>query len=271
MKLTGSRTPTPDDIDILLVRPGASANATVMSDAGGSLDVNAVDLTLDDEAAAALPDAAQIATGSYQPANYEGADPFPAPAPAPSGSVALFHLRRRGTQRHLEPVPGRRRRAGPERLGHELVAVDHDLRRPTASTTATATSAPAATATASAAASSSATTSTSASATSASASATTTSASPTTSASTAAAASTTTSATTSAAATTASGTLPRATADRTEARCRKTADPQGQSPRRQGAPRSLQASAAAASRRSRPESRSDRGPGFPVNLLVGRR
>ena len=64
MTLTGLSHTYPDDIDILLVRPGASANATVMSDAGGSLDVTAVNVTLDDEAASPLPDTAQITTGS---------------------------------------------------------------------------------------------------------------------------------------------------------------------------------------------------------------
>ena len=56
LTMTGLSHTYPDDIDILLVRPGASANATVMSDAGGSLDVSAVNLTLDDEAPAPLPD-----------------------------------------------------------------------------------------------------------------------------------------------------------------------------------------------------------------------
>ena len=69
MTLTGLSHTYPDDIDILLVPPGASANATVMSDAGGSSDVNAINLTLDDEAATQLPDAGQLATGSYRPAN----------------------------------------------------------------------------------------------------------------------------------------------------------------------------------------------------------
>ena len=79
----------PDDIDMLLVSPSGQ-NAIFMSDAGGSFDVVNCDLTIDDEAPAVLPDGSQLACpGSYQPANYEPGDPFPAPAPAPSGSVAL--------------------------------------------------------------------------------------------------------------------------------------------------------------------------------------
>src|SRR6476646_733066 len=78
----------PDDIDMLLVSPSGQ-NAIFMSDAGGSFDVVNCDLTIDDEAPVVLPDGSQLACRSYQPANYEPGDPFPAPAPAPSGSVAL--------------------------------------------------------------------------------------------------------------------------------------------------------------------------------------
>ena len=89
LKLTGLSHTYPDDIDVLLVSPGGR-NAIVMSDAGTGLDVVNVNLTLDDEAASQLPDAKQIASGSYRPANWPRmADPFPAPAPARSGAVAL--------------------------------------------------------------------------------------------------------------------------------------------------------------------------------------
>ena len=89
MKINGLSHTYPDDIDILLVRPGGTANATVMSDAGGSTDVVAADITLDDEAATQLPDSGGIPTGSYRPANWVAGDTFPAPAPAPSGNVNL--------------------------------------------------------------------------------------------------------------------------------------------------------------------------------------
>lgn len=77
-----------DDIDILLVGPQGQ-NLIVMSDAGGNLDLVNVDLTLDDAAAASLPDSAQIVSGAYKPTNYGGGDVFPAPAPAPSASTTL--------------------------------------------------------------------------------------------------------------------------------------------------------------------------------------
>lgn len=78
----------PDDIDMLLVGPQGQ-NAIIMSDAGGSTDIVNVTITLDDAAAAPLPDTTVIANGSYQPADYTTGDTFPAPAPAPSGAVAL--------------------------------------------------------------------------------------------------------------------------------------------------------------------------------------
>jgi len=88
--LHGVTGPYPDDSDFLLVGPGGQA--TIMSDAGGGSGPNAlnnVDITLDDEAAAPLPDEAPITSGSYQPANYLGVDPFPAPAPVATGQSNL--------------------------------------------------------------------------------------------------------------------------------------------------------------------------------------
>src|SRR6266508_1906852 len=78
----------PDDLDFLLVGP-AGQNAIIMSDAGGSLDVSNVVVTLDDAAAIPLPDSAQIISGTYQPTNYGTGDTWPAPAPAPLGGSAL--------------------------------------------------------------------------------------------------------------------------------------------------------------------------------------
>ena len=60
-----------------------------MSDVGGGAGVVAVDLALDDEALAPLPDEAQITSGSYRPTNQEGPDTFPPPAPTASGTSAL--------------------------------------------------------------------------------------------------------------------------------------------------------------------------------------
>ena len=90
VKLNGLQHTYPDDIDILLVGPGGE-RVMLMSDAGGSLDVVNVNLTIDSAALTALPDTSQISSGTYRPANYVGkdvpTDSFSAPAPAgPFGS-----------------------------------------------------------------------------------------------------------------------------------------------------------------------------------------
>jgi Ca2+-binding RTX toxin-like protein len=75
----------PQDIDILLSGP-AGQNVLLMSDAGGSADVNNVTLTFDD-LGPPLP-TTQIGSGTYRPTNHPGfPDTFPGPAPAPSGST----------------------------------------------------------------------------------------------------------------------------------------------------------------------------------------
>jgi subtilisin-like proprotein convertase family protein len=78
----------PDDLDVLLVGP-AGQNAVVMSDVGGSVDVNNLNLTLDDAAALSLPDASALTSGTFKPTNVGTTDSFPAPAPATSGGSAL--------------------------------------------------------------------------------------------------------------------------------------------------------------------------------------
>lgn len=88
VQLTGLSHTWPDDIDILLVGPQGQ-NIMIMSDAGGSADLNAVNLTFDDAAAGLLPDSTQIVAGSYRPTNYEPGDNLPAPAPATSGATTL--------------------------------------------------------------------------------------------------------------------------------------------------------------------------------------
>jgi subtilisin-like proprotein convertase family protein len=77
----------PDDVDILLVGPGGQ-KVVLMSDVGGSVDVSDATLTFDD-AGAALPDSIAIASGTYQPTNFEGTDTFSAPAPGGPYASAL--------------------------------------------------------------------------------------------------------------------------------------------------------------------------------------
>jgi subtilisin-like proprotein convertase family protein len=91
VKLNGFAHTNPDDVDVLLVAPDGT-NAIIMSDVGGGTDITGVDLTLDDAAASALPDAGPLASGTFQPTNSGSGDTFPAPAPAPSGGSALSAL-----------------------------------------------------------------------------------------------------------------------------------------------------------------------------------
>ena len=90
--LTGLSHTFPDDIDILLVGP-AGQSVVLMSDTGGSPDVVSVNLTFDDGAPSALPDTAQIVSGTFKPTNIGNGDAFPAPAPAGpyGGTLAVFN------------------------------------------------------------------------------------------------------------------------------------------------------------------------------------
>ena len=92
VRLTGLDHDWPSDIDVLLVGPGGQT-ALVMSDVGAGMSVSGVTLTLDDEAADRLPDAARLTTGTFRPTNAKGFegddDNFPAPAPAHDGRSAL--------------------------------------------------------------------------------------------------------------------------------------------------------------------------------------
>jgi hypothetical protein len=89
--INGYSEPVPDDIDVLLAAtqlPGS--NAIIMSDVGGAIAINNVNLVLDDAAASPLPDAGPIVSGTFQPTNASGsADVFPSPAPTPSGNSLL--------------------------------------------------------------------------------------------------------------------------------------------------------------------------------------
>lgn len=71
----------PDDLDILLVGPDGQ-KVMLMSDAGGSSDLNNVVLTFDDMAPDFLPDSGQIVSGRYKPTDYQPGDSLDPPAPA---------------------------------------------------------------------------------------------------------------------------------------------------------------------------------------------
>ena len=83
---------SPDDVDILLVSP-TGRSIVLMSDAGGTNEVNNLTLTFDDKANSALPDETSIATGIYRTSNYEGGDVYPNPAPqtTPSTTFSSFY------------------------------------------------------------------------------------------------------------------------------------------------------------------------------------
>ena len=55
----------------MLIGPG-SRTLVFMSDAGGTFDIANVNLTFSDDAAQALPDSGQLASGSYRPGAFTG-------------------------------------------------------------------------------------------------------------------------------------------------------------------------------------------------------
>jgi len=79
----------PEDFDMLVVGPG-SQNTMIMSDAGGSGQLNNVNLTFDDNASSTLS-TSQITSGTYKPTNVDSGDKdaFPSPAPAKPFGTAL--------------------------------------------------------------------------------------------------------------------------------------------------------------------------------------
>jgi subtilisin-like proprotein convertase family protein len=96
VSLTGLSHTYPSDIDLLLVGP-TGLSTVLVSDAGGSTDISGVNLTLDDEATASLPDSGGLASGTFKPTNindpFDYPDEVAAPAPGPaswSGSLSVF-------------------------------------------------------------------------------------------------------------------------------------------------------------------------------------
>src|SRR6185295_11833577 len=82
----------PDDMDILLVGPTGRATF-LMSDAGVNFNAGNVTLTFDDDAATAVPNSAQLVSGTFRPANYEIPNeimPPPAPPPPYVATLSVF-------------------------------------------------------------------------------------------------------------------------------------------------------------------------------------
>jgi subtilisin-like proprotein convertase family protein len=73
VRLNGVSHGYPDDIDMLLRAPNGMQQM-IWSDAGGQFDLFGVNVTLDSTASTALPDEAQIVSGTYKPADYDGGD-----------------------------------------------------------------------------------------------------------------------------------------------------------------------------------------------------
>ncbi|MGB8507462.1 MAG: lamin tail domain-containing protein [Pyrinomonadaceae bacterium] len=80
--ITGLSHTFPDDVDMMLVAPDGT-KMIIWSDVGGSTAATNVNITLDDAAAALLPDAGPLVSGTFRPSDVNATDPpFPAPAPA---------------------------------------------------------------------------------------------------------------------------------------------------------------------------------------------
>lgn len=74
----------PDDLDILLVGPG-NQRVVLMSDSGGTTDINGVTLTFDDAAGVTLPPGNFIVSGTFTPSNSGGSDTWPSAPPGANG------------------------------------------------------------------------------------------------------------------------------------------------------------------------------------------
>jgi hypothetical protein len=86
--LNGFSHTAPDDVDILLVAPGGR-KVVVMSDVGGAIPVNNLNLAFIDSATGSLPDNGPLVSGNFKPTNVGDDESFPAPAPGgpPTGNT----------------------------------------------------------------------------------------------------------------------------------------------------------------------------------------
>jgi len=80
--LTGLSHTFPDDVDIELVHTSSlfsTVAVALMSDVCGASDLTSATMTLDDQAATAMPDATSCSTGTYRPTNVDNTDSFAVP------------------------------------------------------------------------------------------------------------------------------------------------------------------------------------------------
>lgn len=89
--LSGFTHTFPDDVDVLLVSPSGTP-VVLMSDVGGSGDVAALNLVLQD-GSPAMPDNGPLVSGTFAPTNIGATDTFPAPAPSttPAANLAAYN------------------------------------------------------------------------------------------------------------------------------------------------------------------------------------
>ena len=86
--LNGFSHTAPDDVDILLVAPGGR-KVVLMSDVGGAIPVNNLNLAFIDSVPGSLPDNGPLVSGNFKPTNVGDDESFPAPAPGgpPTGNT----------------------------------------------------------------------------------------------------------------------------------------------------------------------------------------
>lgn len=82
----------PADLDVVLVGPQGQA-VTLLSDAGGGLNVTNLTLTFDDAATNPLPRGGLLTSGTWRPTDYEADASLPEPAPAGPYASALAAFR----------------------------------------------------------------------------------------------------------------------------------------------------------------------------------